>query len=447
MAKMQKYEELYAHLKFTLIKNSILESISIFVTNENLPNEFHGFLLSLEAEIKNADHLTLSDIINRVKIKESSYAHWNRSVKINKMSNILSQLNSRILSDHFHYQCKLLADKEFLRLKNQFETEMIVSIIVQAITMYLNTAILPIHQIRLKQQQDMVHHLQSAENASTAMIILYQAIMQIEQHHVSQSFAANCPYYHSKSRLATCLQQAADTLSKNIIRPKSGVEIYIEQVILDYLNQDLFYHNRNRQIRAKQLLTQLKVDNLSYAPDEILQKKHKMRTTIDDYILKIDSDFKNTYFFSKYYRTKRSRLSVQLESVKTHLICIKELPGFELETDVKAPVIQHIHKIMVDQQQILDADITQEMYSLIQTIQEAKTPQAIESIIAGHIRSYVQANDSRINIASHLGTALLTWHSSGLLPSNNEYKSFLEKLASNRQEIENDLQKLIKRIR
>ncbi|MGA2655204.1 MAG: hypothetical protein ABSF18_04420 [Gammaproteobacteria bacterium] len=449
-----KYERLFISVKFQMIKSLILDAVEAARIAEGLPNDHIGFLLTLEAEIKNTDHSDkteqeimtwYSHIITRIQAREALHARWFKNMGLNKLSKILFQLQTRIATEHFNQQFKQWIEDLYLSLKNQLEIESIAKLVMQAMKLYKSTAIRPIGGIRIEQQKTLLEQLQTAQTPKAAIDILYQHTLQIEQHHIAKSFGPCCPYYQTKSRLASHLNQAADIICRNRKHQTSYVEACIEHAITQYLQDDIFYHNRKRLVKAKQLLMQLRADISAHTPDQNLQQKYKLRTTLDAYISQIDADFNNTFFFSK-YRKKRSRLACGLEVMKSHLIASNALSALELEQDVKKPIIQKISDIL-NTQSIIDIELIREMNTLINAIKEAQTPHAIESILSGHIRSYMQSQGVRVQIAEDLNRALVSWHASNLLPSCSEYKSFLTQLASERQTIENDLRSLCKRLK
>ncbi len=254
------------------------------------------------------------------------------------------------------------------------------------------------------------------------------------------------------------MQKAAQEISDKLkhAQKNNTVEQNIALAINQYLNDDIFYHNRKRRILAQQLLTQLRADNLAYNEGESLQKKYKMRTTLEKFIKKIDEDFKNTHFFSKYYTSKRSRLSTNLEIIKEVLIRNNYLSALELESQVKQPINKTI-KLFI--QGNTNPTIARDINTLMTTIQEAQTPHAIEAILEAHIRSYLEcANQSDLltllknlltgteniyfTLALKLESALLDWQANNILPAASGYKTFLQTLATHRQNNENDLQRL-----
>ncbi|MFA6037081.1 MAG: hypothetical protein WC748_03015 [Legionellales bacterium] len=439
-----KNEKTLASLKSEILKKSILESLRIYMQSQNLPSEFLGFLLLIESEVKahaflsnsNEALLTwLEGLITRIQKREVLYERWHKITQVNKLSIILTQIKTKFFSDECMSRLSYILNQAYCELRNQLEFELILQMIEQAIHTYNKTAFWPINEVRRKQQHDLLLLIQQAPNALCALHILTMGIMQIEQHHIVNSMAANCPYFQTKSRLAYQLNLAVQTLSGQVNHASSSVQTHIEHAINHYLSEDMFYHNRKRRVIALQLLMQLHADNTSFTGDQQLQRKNQMRTTLDNFIQKIDEDFKSTYFFSKFYTQKRSRLALHLESMKIRLIHEGKLSHLELEQEVKLPIIKVITQMINLEKD--DADIVREMNTLLLAIKEAHTPHTIGAILEGHIHCYLQENNRRYAIALKLETDFLSWQTRGLLPATGEYKNFLQKLAHDRQTLEN----------
>lgn len=279
-----QYNDLYNRLQLLMIKSFIENAIKNYLLSESIPIEFRGYLLSVEAKVKNVTqelmtceqiHLWLFDIINSIKLRESLYAHWRNNNHTNKLSLVLLQLNMRINSEQFISQFKIVVDDAFNILKNQLEIEYILSAVLAAIFLYHNNAILSIAEIRQQQQDELIHLIHQAKKPTEALVFLYQSIMRIDQHHTVNSLKANCPYFHSRSRLAAQLDKVAHNAQKILHYPLSSLEQQVNLAIQYYLSEDWFYHNRKRQLRAQELLAQLRSDNLLCKPEDALQKNIK----------------------------------------------------------------------------------------------------------------------------------------------------------------------------
>jgi hypothetical protein len=475
-------DEIMRPIKAQFVKKCVLESLGKFLNPESLPLELKGFFLHLESEIKNADISKYSDDdllvwveqqIQCIQKREQMHMHWNRNAQVNKISVILTRIKSRIFSLAHNLPIKQTEECNEIEtiifeakkdLKNKVEKEIVLQATTKAIAAYQTMACWPISTRRLAQQEELLVLMKQASSAQSAIEILEQGISHIEQQHVATSFAANLPCYQRQSRLVHHLTKASQEIAMQVKTDykKTTVEKAVELAINTYLSNDIFYHNRRRRIVAKQLLAQLCADNKLFSQGQEIQKKHKMRSTLDQFIGKIDEEFKNTYFFSRFYQTKRSRLALHLEEIKELLINRNELTVLELENEVKQPIIQAITLILDNSGQRITVDITREMNTLIRTLMEAQTTHAIEAILEGHIRSYLgMAAESGLltclknlltgqdniyfSIAVQLESALLDWQARGILPAASGYKTFLKSLASDRQNNENDLQRLEQR--
>ncbi len=467
-------------IKAGLVKKCILDFIAKYIKINQTPINLFGVILNLESEIISADISFYADEelliwieqhIRNMRQKEMLYPQWDKHTPTHKkLSSGLDRLKLRIspllgarpeIVNQEAHEMEAIIIEARRDLKNKLDKEAVVQAVVTAMNAYKNSSFWPISTSRGEQQRELLLQIHQAQSAKEALKILHQGMMQIEQHHISTSIAANLPFYQRESRLVRHLRQASITLINDIgheVYPKKTfLEKNVEQVVQMYLASDIFYHNRKRRIVACQLLEQLRADNLQFSEGEKLQKKYKMRSTLDYYIQKIDEDFKNTHIFSRFYKTKRSRLAMSLDIVKEGLIRENLLPAFELEKDIKQPIMIVIDNIMQDSKQKLDAELQKGMYSLFNTIKEAQTPHAIEAILEGHIRSYLKCasetdfittlknlisceHNPYLAIALQMESALLTWQEQGILPAASGYKTFLQTLASDRQTHENELQ-------
>lgn len=470
-------EEIFLQIKAQFVKKCMLDVLHQFINVSTLPPELTGFIIHLESEIVNADIsicsgdnllLWFEQKIALIQQRERLYPHWNSCIEANKkMSFVLNRLKSRLFFIPNPSQVQSEESQEIEAIitaakhdfKNKVEKQIINEVMTRILNDYQASCFLPIGEVRNLQQQELLAQIMQAANAYQAIDLLQEGMLTIQQHHIGHSFAANWPLYQRKSRLAARLQNALHQISEKIPldaqQQKTMVEKTVEYAIEKYLEGDLFYHNRQRRLLAYQLLNQLRTDRLCFTSDQIIQKKYKMRSTIEQFIKKADHEFKHTYFFSRFYITKRSRLAVHLESIKEDLINNNYLSALELEADVKQPILQTVRHLANDDQ--IDADMMRDINSLINTISNAHSSEAIEAILEGHIRSLLQLTQQTdlltslkhlfsgniyFKLAIQLESALLEWQANGILPAASGYKTFLETLGADRQTHENELQRL-----
>lgn len=467
-----KNEQRLAHeLKMAFLKHCISSIIALFIEEKNIPPDLVGAALQFELLIKKIDFVKGDDAsianwldfhIHQFIKREQSYVNWCKSVPTHKkLSFLLGNLKARLFSEEkttFISIDKIIRNaKEKLRHQleqeiNQKEKAQVIAAINHAWTNYQQSLWWPMGVIRLQQKNNMLASLQQAPDIYAALQILRAHIYEIEGQHVGMSFLANLAFYQRESRLAKALKNVLAEIKLPVADKTAEFSILkqINQALDDYLTDDWFYHNRGRRRLAYQLLAQLQTDNLNDNTDDV-EKAYRMRSTLDHYIHAIDEEFYHTHFFSKYYTKKRSRLALRLEATKSHLIAAGKLPTLELGQDIKKPILDFIKSMLVTYQN--ESDICNALTILLRTIDEAKTPHAIEAIIEGHLRTtytydfatWVKnlfGQNSHCMMIAHLESALLNWQAAGILPAASDYKSFLQTLAENRQQHENELQRL-----
>lgn len=474
-------EAALAPLKAQFLKNCLLELMQGYVKEDNLPLGLVGFIQHLISQIKNADIyqktdgelvLWLDSQVTLIQEREQNHTHWHMHAPLNKrLSFFVLQLKSRLFfsanqlvqSDEFKElnaiilnAKRTLQDKiiEEGRLK---ERDHILQIVQNHFQAYRKACYWPISLERREQQRALLSYINNAPDTTSILKILNDNLINIEQQHILKSQSANITLFRRASRLTTHLKQAIVEIGrfKKLPYPtQSRVENEVENAVEAYLQDDLFYHNRRRRYNAHRLLIQLRNDGVLNAADQ-LQRKYKMRTTLDQFINEIDKEFNSTHFFSKLFANRRSRLAHNLEVAKQRLINQNLLPALELEQDIKQPIVLEIKNILTSLNHE-SLDVTREVTTVCAAILEAKTPEAIEAIIEGHIRSYFkQAYETNClellknmltrqacpyyTIALKLEHALLNWQAIGLLPATSGYKTFLQTLGEQRQTHENEL--------
>ncbi len=486
-------ELLIADLKINFFKYCILDLIRLFMGQAHLPPDLLGFTIHLEVAVKQENINYQSDeqlsnylnkLITAVRQREQLHRLWSHHVVAQqKLSFLFDKLRLRLFSSEVQFaQNKEIIDakqhiddtlnaaqrqlqKQLLEMREKRQKDLLLVKVKDAFIAYQQLSWRPIATERYEQYLDLLSQIEQANTVSEAAHIIYAQCKLIEHSHSVHSFFANLPFYQHKSRWAFHLQQAflqgLTELKLDLTVKKSTVVQEVENAIQAYLDLDVFYHNRARKRLAYQLLSQLEKDSKASQP----AAQYKMRTTLDVHIKKIDEAFTHTYFFSRLYKNKRSRLALNLEVAKEILIRNEQISTLELNLDIKQPILRVLEDLMCSLHRMkqvdaaLHAEIRRDFISVRNALVAATTPHAIEALLEGHIRSYLQQAKGAdlltlfknllhgedhvyFIIALKLESALLDWQAQGILPASSGYQTFLSTLAQERNVIESELQRL-----
>jgi hypothetical protein len=456
-------------LKVKFLKSCIYSLIQLFNQSVKAPQELSGFILHFELNVKKIDLQAYSDDelsswlaqqVHHISEREHLYATWfNLTPAHQRLSFLLDRLRARLFLGQIDAMLQIESSLQEVSTQfiEQLEKDRVCELVEEAMTAYQLYCWWPISQLRRQQQSDLRMALLSANNANDAIKILRKHIQYIRNHHLSNSFCANYLFFNHESRLVVHLHAALTKIAcemKINSNNYSPVSLLVEKAIDEYLHEDWFYHNRSRRKLAYQLLAQLQADELRFTSEEIIQRKYKLRSTLDEYIASIDHDFYHTHFFSPFYTIKRSRLSLKLVEIKKQLIESDHLSALELNLDIKQPIVSHLQELL--QGMDLPKQMQSDIVTLINAVHLAHTPHAIEAAIEAHINSYLQERDLLTCLkyllpgqvdhyfvfAIKLEHALLDWQMKGILPAASGYQTFLMTLAANREKNENQIQRI-----